>query len=53
LAIVGRSQVGCIRYTGEKELLQEEVPFQSVDEILASRRDLFRRSIKGMVDKRN
>jgi len=45
LAIVGRSQVGRIRYTGEKEQLQEEVPFQSVDEILASRRgggDLFR-----------
>jgi serine/threonine-protein kinase HipA len=45
LGIVGRSQVGRIRYTGEKEQLQEEVPFQSVDEILASRRgrgDLFR-----------
>src|SRR6185312_7590568 len=45
LAIVGRSQVGRIRYTGEKEQLQEEVPFQSVDEILAGRRgggDLFR-----------
>ena len=45
LAIVGRSQVGRIRYTSEKEQLQEEVPFQSVDEILASRRgggDLFR-----------
>ena len=45
LAIVGRSQIGRIRYTGETERLQEEVPFQSVDEILASRRgggDLFR-----------
>jgi serine/threonine-protein kinase HipA len=44
LSIVGRSQVGRIRYTGEKEQLQEEVPFQSVDEILARRRDgdLFR-----------
>ena len=44
LAIVGRSQVGRIRYTGRKEQLQEEVPFQSVDEILARRRDgnLFR-----------
>ncbi len=44
LAIVGRSQVGRIRYTGEKEQLHEEVPFQSVDEILARRRggDLFR-----------
>ena len=44
LSIVGRSQVGRIRYTGEKEQLQEDVPFQSVDEILAKRRDgdLFR-----------
>jgi serine/threonine-protein kinase HipA len=44
LMIVGRSQVGRIRYTGEIEQLNEEVPFQSVDEILASRRggDLFR-----------
>jgi serine/threonine-protein kinase HipA len=44
LGIVGRSQVGRIRYTGQKEKLQEDVPFQSVDEILAKRRDgdLFR-----------
>ena len=44
LAIVGRSQVGRIRYTGQKESLQEDVPFQSVDEILERRRggDLFR-----------
>jgi serine/threonine-protein kinase HipA len=44
LTIVGRSQVGRIRYTGENERLNEDVPFQSVDEILASRRgsDLFR-----------
>lgn len=44
LAIVGRSQVGRIRYTDEKDQLDESVPFQSVDEILASRRDgdLFR-----------
>lgn len=43
LAIVGRSQVGRIRYTGQKEKLEEDVPFQSVDEILAHRRggDLF------------
>ncbi len=33
LAIVGRSQVGRIRYTGEKEALDENVPFQSVAEI--------------------
>lgn len=44
LSIVGRSQVGRIRYTGETEQLNEDVPFQSVDEILARRRDgdLFR-----------
>jgi serine/threonine-protein kinase HipA len=44
LAVVGRSQVGRIRYTGQKEELREDVPFQSVDEILAKRRDgdLFR-----------
>ncbi|MEO5936323.1 MAG: type II toxin-antitoxin system HipA family toxin [Terriglobales bacterium] len=44
LTIVGRSQIGRIRYTGEKEALDEEVPFQSVDEILAGRRrgDLYR-----------
>lgn len=44
LSVVGRSQVGRIRYTGEVEQLHEEVPFQSVDEILARRRDgdLFR-----------
>jgi serine/threonine-protein kinase HipA len=39
LGIVGRSQVGRIRYTGQKEQLEEDVPFQSVDEILAKRRD--------------
>jgi serine/threonine-protein kinase HipA len=44
LGIVGRSQVGRIRYTGQKEQLQEDVPFQSIDEILMRRRDgdLFR-----------
>src|SRR6266853_1463209 len=44
LGIVGRSQVGRIRYTGQKEQLQEDVPFQSIDEILTQRRggDLFR-----------
>jgi serine/threonine-protein kinase HipA len=44
LTIVGRSQVGRIRYTDEEDQLDENVPFQSVDEILASRRDgdLFR-----------
>lgn len=44
LSIVGRSQVGRIRYTGQKEKLEEDVPFQSVDEILERRGggDLFR-----------
>lgn len=43
LAIVGRSQVGRIRYTGRREKLEEDVPFQSIDEILVRRRsgDLF------------
>src|SRR5580704_18340430 len=34
LAVVGRSQVGRLRFTGDQEQLHEEVPFQSVDEIL-------------------
>src|SRR5271169_203191 len=44
LSIVGRSQLGRIRYTGHKEQLNEDVPFQSVDEILERKRggDLFR-----------
>lgn len=44
LAIVGRSQLGRIRYTGQSEDLGEEVPFQSIDEILAQRHsgELFR-----------
>src|ERR1035441_2656531 len=44
LSVVGRSQVGRIRYTGEKEQLHEDVPFQSVDEILERKRggDMFR-----------
>src|SRR5580700_3015139 len=32
LSIVGRSQIGRIRYTGDHEQLHEDVPFQSVDE---------------------
>jgi serine/threonine-protein kinase HipA len=44
LGIVGRSQVGRIRYTGETEAPLEDVPFQSVDEILQKNRggDLLR-----------
>ena len=38
LRITGRSQIGRIRYTGQQENLQEDVPFQSVDEILQKRR---------------
>jgi serine/threonine-protein kinase HipA len=38
LSIVGRSQVGRLRYTGPGEPLDEEVPFQSVQEILAGRK---------------
>jgi serine/threonine-protein kinase HipA len=44
LEIVGRSQVGRIRYSGEAQPLAEEVPFQSVEEILEKSRggDLYR-----------
>lgn len=38
LAIVGRSHISRIRYTGETQTLAEEVPFQSVDEILSASR---------------
>jgi serine/threonine-protein kinase HipA len=38
LAVVGRSQVGRIRYMGRLEQLHENVPFQSVDEILTRQR---------------
>jgi len=38
LSVVGRSQLGRIRYTGAEDRLDEQVPFQSVDEILANRR---------------
>lgn len=43
LAIVGRSQIGRLRYTAPDANLEEAVPFQSVDEILKHRRegDLF------------
>jgi serine/threonine-protein kinase HipA len=39
LTLVGRSQVGRLRFTGEDDDLDEAVPFQSVDEILAAKRD--------------
>jgi serine/threonine-protein kinase HipA len=38
LTIVGRSQLGRARFTGVDDQLEEGVPFQSVDEILSSRR---------------
>jgi serine/threonine-protein kinase HipA len=38
LSIVGRSQLGRIRFTAEDAVLDEDVPFQSVDEIVSSRR---------------
>jgi serine/threonine-protein kinase HipA len=43
LGIVGRSQIGRIRYSAIDQALDEEVPFQSIDEILRARRggDLF------------
>jgi serine/threonine-protein kinase HipA len=38
LSIVGRSQLGRVRFTAADAELDEGVPFQSVDEILSSRR---------------
>jgi len=38
LTIVGRSQLGRVRFTGAEDQLDEGVPFQSIDEILFSRR---------------
>jgi serine/threonine-protein kinase HipA len=48
LAVVGRSQIGRLRYSGRHDRLDEGVPFQSVDEILTARRegDLFRHLIE-------
>lgn len=38
LGIVGRSQLGRVRYTDADASLDEDVPFQSVDEIVSGRR---------------
>lgn len=38
LGVVGRSQIGRLRYTAPDAELNEEVPFQSVDEILRAKR---------------
>jgi serine/threonine-protein kinase HipA len=39
LSVVGRTQIGRLRYSGLGENLSEAVPFQSLDEILRARRD--------------
>lgn len=39
LAVVGRSQIGRLRYTAPDAALDCDVPFQSVDEVLKHRRD--------------
>lgn len=39
LGIVGRSQIGRLRYTAPDAALDGQVPFQSVDEVLKRRRD--------------
>jgi serine/threonine-protein kinase HipA len=39
LAVVGRSQIGRLRYTAPDATLDGDVPFQSVDEVLKHRRD--------------
>ena len=51
LLVVGRSQIGRIRYTGEHQKLSDEAPFESVDEILERRRggDLFRYLVEKFV----
>lgn len=38
LGVVGRSQIGRLRYTAPEAELNEDVPFQSIDEILRARR---------------
>jgi serine/threonine-protein kinase HipA len=38
LTIVGRTQIGRIRYSDDKADLTEDVPFQSIDEILRAKR---------------
>ncbi|MGN6209428.1 type II toxin-antitoxin system HipA family toxin [Asticcacaulis sp.] len=39
LSIVGRSQIGRLRYTAPDAALDDQVPFQSVDDVLKRRRD--------------
>ncbi len=48
LTIVGRSQIGRVRFTGEDDELDVQVPFHKVDDILAMRRggNLFRELVE-------
>jgi serine/threonine-protein kinase HipA len=39
LAIVGRQQIGRLRYSGLEETLSNDMPFQSIDEILRADQD--------------
>jgi serine/threonine-protein kinase HipA len=39
LGIVGRQQIGRLRYSGPDEMLASAMPFQSIDEILTAGRD--------------
>ena len=39
LGIVGRQQIGRLRYSGPDETLTSQMPFQSIDEILTAGRD--------------
>jgi len=39
LGIIGRTQIGRVKFSGMDEDLNSDVPFQSVDEILQSRRE--------------
>lgn len=39
LQVVGRTQIGRLRYSAVEQDLDETVPFQSIDEILRARRD--------------
>ena len=39
LSVIGRTQMGRLRYSGIHEKPDEDVPFQAIDDILKSRRD--------------
>ena len=42
LSVTGRTQIGRLRFSALDAALDEEVPFQSIDEILRARRGAFR-----------